>query len=294
MAARIAIANHKGGVAKSTTAMMLADGLSLRGHRVLVFDMDPQGMVSRLLLGRSGVASAVRQDKTIGHLLRSIVRGTQPQLAKYRLPASDLIELQEPNSSGRVDIVASDDHSLVRELAQIEDALRAIASGERLDVFLYRMLEPQIAKHDKNYDVVIFDTPAGTPPLAMAALRMSTDVIAPTNLEENAFSTLRVFLRIMLADELDVASRVRVHVLPTMYIASNPEQARFLDYVRNSASGVNAFPRPIPHTVAIHRAEAHPGPGAFRRAKEKYDTALSDVLALAETAEHRIIRGGHQ
>jgi hypothetical protein len=74
-------------------------------------------------------------------------------------------------------------------------------------------------------------------------------------------------------------------------LQSNPEQVRFLDYIRTGALDVNAFPRPIPHTAAIHRAEAHPGPGAFRRAREKYDIALPDVLALAEAVEQRIIRG---
>ncbi|MBL8565899.1 MAG: ParA family protein [Hyphomicrobiaceae bacterium] len=290
MAVRITIANHKGGVAKSTTAMMLADGLALRGHRVLVFDLDPQGMVSRLLLGRSGVASAVRQEKTIGHLLEKLISGKPAQLARYQTPGSDLAELREPNALGRVDVVASDDRTLVVELARLEDALRALASGERLDVLLWRLLEPQLAKHDRNYDVVIFDTPAGTPPLALTALRLSTHVIAPTNLEENSFSTLMVFLRIVLADELGLAGTVRVHVLPTMFLASNPEQVRFLDYIRTSTPEVNAFPRPIPHTVAIHRAEAHPGPGAFRRSREKYDSAISDVQALAEAVEQRIIK----
>jgi chromosome partitioning protein len=290
MAVKIAIANHKGGVAKSTTAMMLADGLALRGHRVLVFDMDPQGMVSRLLLGRAGVSSAVQQQKTIGHLLKKLIADQDPQLARYRMPGSDLLELKDDASRGRVDVLAADDQSLVRELARIEDALRQIASAERLDVLIWRLLHPLIAKHERNYDVILFDTPAGTPPLAMTALRLSTDVIAPTNLEENAFSTLMVFLRIVLADELDLAGRVTVHVLPTLYLASNPEQVRFLDYIRTGALKVNAFPRPIPHTVAIHRAEAHPGPGAFRRAREKYDTALPDVMALAEATEHRIIK----
>ena len=44
----IAVANFKGGVAKTTTAAALAQGLSLKGHKVLVIDTDPQGSLTTL------------------------------------------------------------------------------------------------------------------------------------------------------------------------------------------------------------------------------------------------------
>jgi chromosome partitioning protein len=44
----IAVGNFKGGVSKTTTAMVLAQGLSLRGHKVLVIDADPQGSLTTL------------------------------------------------------------------------------------------------------------------------------------------------------------------------------------------------------------------------------------------------------
>ena len=44
----ISVANFKGGVGKTTTAMTLAQGLTLKGHRVLVLDCDPQGSLTTL------------------------------------------------------------------------------------------------------------------------------------------------------------------------------------------------------------------------------------------------------
>lgn len=44
----ISVANFKGGVGKTTTAMTLAQGLSLKGHRILVIDCDPQGSLTTL------------------------------------------------------------------------------------------------------------------------------------------------------------------------------------------------------------------------------------------------------
>ena len=66
MAIRIAIANHKGGVAKSTTTMMVAEGLALQhGLRVLVIDMDPQCSVSTMLLSREGADEQADKQRTM-------------------------------------------------------------------------------------------------------------------------------------------------------------------------------------------------------------------------------------
>jgi chromosome partitioning protein len=73
-AVTIAVANFKGGVTKTTTALTLAQGLSLRGHRVLVIDTDPQGSLTTLF----GILpdTEVRRDDT----MLPLVEGAQESL----------------------------------------------------------------------------------------------------------------------------------------------------------------------------------------------------------------------
>lgn len=290
MAIKIAIANHKGGVGKSTTAMMLAEGLALAGFRVLVLDFDPQAMVSKELLGHVGLDAAVSDNRSLGRLLTAFAAGNSLPLSGLRVRASDLIELRDAQDQRCVHIVPSHT-ALLADLGKLEDAIRAKGRGARADVLLAALLEPELQRIDKSYDVMLFDCPAGAVPLLQAPVRLADHVLAPTNLEVNSYSALADFMRLILNDDLGLANRVTVHVLLTMYDAGNPAQRQALDQISSGVFRVNAFPRPVPQSTAIQRAAAHAGPGGFRTAREKYGTALSEVIALTSAVTDRIIKG---
>ncbi len=290
MAVKIAIANHKGGVGKSTTTMMLAEGLALAGFRVLVLDFDPQAMASKELLGHAGLDGAVAENRSLGRLLTAFAAGKSLPLSGLRVRASDLIELRDAQDQRCVHVVPSHT-ALLTDLGKLEDAIRTKGRGERADVLLAALLEPELQRIDKSYDVMLFDCPAGAVPLMQAPVRLADHIIAPTNLEVNSYSALADFMKLILNDDLGLASRVTVHVLLTMYDAGNPAQRQALDQISSGVFPVNAFPRPVPQSTAIQRAAAHPGPGGFRAAREKYGTALSEVLALASAVTDRIIKG---
>ena len=88
-AVTIAIGNFKGGVSKTTTAMVLAQGLSLRGHRVLAIDADPQGSLTTLF----GIMpdTEVSEDQTIAPLVYGETTSIRPSIQKTYWDGLDLV-----------------------------------------------------------------------------------------------------------------------------------------------------------------------------------------------------------
>lgn len=85
----IAVANFKGGVSKTTTSMILAQGLSLRGHRVLAVDIDPQGSLTTL----HGVLpeTDVSVDMTISPLCHGEATDITPAIRSTYWDGIDLV-----------------------------------------------------------------------------------------------------------------------------------------------------------------------------------------------------------
>lgn len=67
----IAVANQKGGVGKSTTVYNLGAGLAMRGKRVLLLDVDPQGDLTKML----GLRKPNELPLTLGNAMNDIVAG---------------------------------------------------------------------------------------------------------------------------------------------------------------------------------------------------------------------------
>lgn len=286
MSIRVAVANPKGGVGKSLTTMMLADGLALRGARVLVIDMDPQAGVTKSLLGIGAHDDLAARQIGLGPILEQWAKGTEIRFATHRVRAGDLIELRD-RQPGFIDLIPSS-NSLLGQMADFEQALHRLKRKERPDAIIATLLRAALSRIDRNYDVILFDCPAGPVPLSFAALRSAAHILAPTSLEDNAYSTLRDFLRFILADDLGIAGKIQVHPVLTQYHASNPHQRQMLDDINSGLYNFNAIRRPIPYTAALQQAAKHPGPGAFRSLREKYGTAVPEVLGLADAVAQRI------
>lgn len=283
----VAIANHKGGVGKSTSSMMIAEGLALfHGRRVLLLDLDQQGMLSRMLMSHSALDAAARERRTSTHLMRAYVAGQQGGLPYFIVPrVSDISELRNARD-GRVDLVPSHPQSL-SEYRLIEDALSARPGGHRSDQALAMMMQPDLVRLADYYDVIMFDCAAGVSTLSLAALRLSSIVVSPTMLERNSINALVDFLRIILEADLGFKNNAaqQVFVLMTMFMRSNPAQQLLLDTIQRGIPGLNALPAAISHSTAIQRAVLHPGQGASRLAHEKYGSAFGELQQLASAVD---------
>ncbi len=291
MSITIAIANPKGGVGKSLTTMMLADGLALSyGARILVMDADPQAGVTKSLLGIGAEQELYQRQIGLGAVLQAFVRGRDMRLASHRVAAGDLIEIRD-RQQGLIDILPSN-HELLGDMADFEQSARQKKRKNRLDVVLSDALRSELQKIETEYDAILIDCPAGPGTLGLSAMRLAHHILAPTSLETNAYSTLTDFLKFILADDLDLASQVKVHPLITQYHATNTLQREMLHHIKEGLYQLNAISRPIPYTSALQNAAVHPGPGAFRSAREKYGSALPEVVALTKAVVERISSNG--
>jgi chromosome partitioning protein len=156
-AAVIAVANFKGGVSKTTTAAALAQGLSLRGHRVLVIDTDPQGSLTTLF----GVLpdTEVDEDQTILPLCSG---------------ASDnIMSAIQPTYWDGVDLVAA-----APVLFNAEFLLPSRQKMEK-DFEFWRVLENGLSEAVDVYDVIIIDTPPALSYITINALMAAQGLVMP-------------------------------------------------------------------------------------------------------------------
>lgn len=145
----LTIANRKGGVGKTTTAVYLALSFAKLGKRTLLIDLDPQGNATQLLVQRTFIP----EDATIGDVLS----GDIPLL-------SDVIVTSDV--SPNVDVAPASD--------RIKDVERQIDRSPFRDFLLHKALE------GLDYDVVIIDTsPAADSNLVRNGLVASTHTLVP-------------------------------------------------------------------------------------------------------------------
>ena len=183
----IAIANQKGGVGKTTTAINLAGALAEEGYRVLCVDMDPQ---ANLTAG-------------LGVNLNTVERSMADVLADGR---SSLSEVIVPTETTGVDVAPA--HI---DLASTEGELFTALGREGI---LREAFEGQVS----TYDYVLIDCPPNLGLLTVNGLVAATGVIIPVQTQYYAMKGLNNLVKVINAIRLKLNRDLRIlGLLPTFF-----------------------------------------------------------------------------
>jgi chromosome partitioning protein len=254
----ITIANQKGGVGKTTTAVNLAASLSLHGSRVLVIDLDPQGNASTALDvdHRSGAVS-VYNVLVDGQPLSGVVRPVAaiPQL--YCAPAT-------------IDLAGAE-IELVPLVARESRLVRALAGFDSTEL-----------------DYIFIDCPPSLGLLTVNALVAAPEVLIPIQCEYYALEGLEQLLHTvdLVKSHLNPSLTVST-ILLTMYDSRTRLASQVAEEVRR-VFGEIVLRSIIPRSVRVSEAPSH------SQSVITYDPGSSGAQAYLEAAREMAHRNAER
>ena len=251
----IALANQKGGVAKTTTTLNLGVAFMEMGYRVLLVDLDPQGNLT--------MSQGLNPDTIETSMFDVLVR---------KIPISDVIEKRE------VDVaVASID------LAGAELALAALIGRER-------SLEKALLEVRDRYDFILIDTPPSLGLLTINAFVAATGVIVPVQCEYLALRGLVQLENTLAMVRENLNPRVGVEgIVPTMYDGRTLHAREAVEILEENFGDLvykTRIRKTIRYAEAPVKGSSVLGYDPTGAAAEAYRELAREVLHGAEAREH--------
>lgn len=304
MTIKIAIANLKGGVGKSTTTMMLADTLSLHAQRkVLVIDLDPQANVSQMMLSFQGLKQSAESGRTITSWMESLngstvngapVADQRTATSTLRTHVSGLSDfkpsmVRPTPSSGQCSLWPSTPDLRFAELAFEH---RHFVAGDLASPRnrMHSELKQAFGEFQGLFDVVLFDCPPGFSTLAQSAIIHSDVVVSPLNVDRVSLWSLKAFWNQGLDGYLGMTALKRRFALLTMVQGGHGAEAERLavrrdlqDFAKERRIGIE-----IPHSVQALRFVSRPAADSFQSFRHKYGPLSDRIRQLGEVVEDQI------
>ena len=253
MANIVAIANQKGGVGKTTTAVNLAAGIALLGKRVLLVDMDPQGNAT------SGLGVDPRS-------LQTTVYNCLVNYVKFQ----DAVHVTEVNGLSLLPANA--------DLSGAEIELVNIEEREKLLRQFLRDVEPL-------FDVIFLDCPPTLGILAVNALVAAHSILVPVQCEYYAMEGLSRLVGTIdrVRESFNPELKLEGIVL-TMFDARNTLARQVVDQIREHFKEV-VYSTTIPRNVTLAEAPSYGRPAML------YNVASAGAQAYLSLAKEFVSHG---